>query len=44
MDQEEYNKEFEGDGQAVPDSVRVRALDRALDIRKFEIDLYWKEL
>lgn len=42
MDQAEYNKEFEGDGQAVPDSVRVRALDRALDIRKFEIDLYWK--
>jgi hypothetical protein len=42
MDQEEYDKEFEGDGKAVPDSVRVRALDRALDIRKFEIDLYWK--
>lgn len=42
MDQEEYNKAFEGDGEAVPDSVRVRALDRALDIRKFEIELYWK--
>jgi hypothetical protein len=42
MDQEEYNKAFEGDGKAVPDSVLVRALDRALDIRKFEIELYWK--
>jgi hypothetical protein len=42
MDQEGYNKEFERDGKAVPDSVLVRALDRALDIRKFEIDLYWK--
>lgn len=42
MDQEEYDKEFEGDSDAVPDSVLVRALDRALDIRKFEIELYWK--
>lgn len=42
MNQDEYNKAFDGDGEGVPDSVRVRALDRALDIRKFEIDLYWK--
>jgi hypothetical protein len=28
--------------EAFPLEKRARALDRAMDIRKFEIDLYWK--
>ena len=35
ISQEEYLKEFSGDK-------RAKALEQALDIRKFEIELYWK--
>ena len=35
--QERYKKDFLADAQR-----RERALERALDTRKFEIDLYWK--
>lgn len=42
MNQQEYIGEFEREDKADQDSVLARALDRALDIRKFEIDLYWK--
>lgn len=42
MNQKEYIEEFEPKDKADPDSVLARALDRALDIRKFEIELYWK--
>jgi len=43
MNQKEYIGEFEREEEkAATDSVLARALDRALDIRKFEIDLYWK--
>ena len=34
---EEYRNEFLADKE-----IRTKALERALDIRKFEIDLYWK--
>ena len=36
MTNDEYNKEFE------EESVKKEALKHALDIRKFEIELYWK--
>jgi hypothetical protein len=42
MNQKEYIEEFEREDKADPDPVLARALDRALDIRKFEIELYWK--
>lgn len=31
-----------GDDESPKDTLHARALERALDIRKFEIDLYWK--
>jgi hypothetical protein len=42
MNQKEYIEAFEKGDKADSDSVLARALDRALDIRKFEIELYWK--
>jgi hypothetical protein len=44
MNQNEYIEAFEkAEKEKVElDSVLARALDRALDIRKFEIELYWK--
>jgi hypothetical protein len=42
MNQKDYIDAFEKGEKADSDSVLARALDRALDIRKFEIDLYWK--
>jgi hypothetical protein len=42
MNQKEYIEAFEKGDKASSDSVLARALDRALDIRKFEIELYWK--
>lgn len=42
MNQKEYIDAFEQADKADPESVLARALDRALDIRKFEIELYWK--
>lgn len=42
MNHKDYIEEFEREDEAVPDSRLARALDRALDIRKFEIELYWK--
>jgi hypothetical protein len=38
---EQYVSDFTG-GEGNDDSKRKNALDKALDIRKFEIDLYWK--
>ncbi len=38
---EEYKKTFAPDGDKASD-INVKALERALDIRKFEIELYWK--
>ena len=38
----EYKSKFIGKNSASGDSINVKALERALDIRKFEIDLYWK--
>jgi hypothetical protein len=40
MTRDEYNRLF--DGSLVSDPKREGALALALDIRKFEIDLYWK--
>lgn len=37
---EEYLAHFAGDGRA--HQRQVKALEQAHDIRKFEIDLYWK--
>src|SRR5437763_9974396 len=42
MNQQKYNEEFKREDKADHDSALARALDRALDIRKFEIELYWK--
>ena len=39
---EEYRSEFFGKNSAAQDTISAKALERALDIRKFEIDLYWK--
>jgi hypothetical protein len=40
---EEYRRRFAGDATSLPlDGAAAKALERALDIRKFEIDLYWK--
>lgn len=39
---EEYRQEFTKDAEAPEKSVNLKALERALDIRKFEIELYWK--
>jgi hypothetical protein len=39
---EEYRQEFTKEAAAPEKSVNVKALERALDIRKFEIELYWK--
>jgi surface polysaccharide O-acyltransferase-like enzyme len=36
MTKDEYKKEFDGE------SKKEKALEYALDIRKFEIELYWK--
>jgi hypothetical protein len=40
ISQAEYLSKF--DGLPSSDSLKSKALERALDIRKFEIDLYWK--
>jgi hypothetical protein len=43
MKQPEYLREFPDKRKSSsPDSIRAEALKQALDIRKFEIDLYWK--
>jgi len=39
---DEYRAEFTKDTLVSDKSINVKALERALDIRKFEIDLYWK--
>lgn len=39
---DEYRAEFTKDTSVSDKSINVKALERALDIRKFEIDLYWK--
>lgn len=39
---EEYRSKFFGKVSAASDTINAKALERALDIRKFEIDLYWK--
>lgn len=39
---DEYRFEFTKDTSVSEKSINVKALERALDIRKFEIDLYWK--
>lgn len=38
----EYRARFKVDPDSPNDDLHARALERALDIRKFEIDLYWK--
>jgi hypothetical protein len=43
INEEEYQSEFPSKkGSKTTDSIREEALKNALDIRKFEIDLYWK--
>lgn len=43
MNQEEYEKHFDGNVPGNKEMTRAeKALDLALDIRKFEIELYWK--
>lgn len=42
MNKEEYEKRFEGCLPAGEKTKAEKALDLALDIRKFEIELYWK--
>lgn len=39
---EQYKKRFSMQDSLDPSTVQAKALDRALDIRKFEIELYWK--
>lgn len=39
---EQYRKRFSTQESLNPNTIQAKALDRALDIRKFEIDLYWK--
>jgi hypothetical protein len=39
--QEQYYNSFRGDSEKTEDKAKL-ALEHALDIRKFEIDLYWK--
>lgn len=39
---DEYRSEFSKNISAADESINLKALERALDIRKFEIDLYWK--
>src|SRR6267378_6754839 len=39
---EEYKVAFLEKKSVAGESINVEALERALDIRKFEIDLYWK--
>lgn len=38
----DYRAEFFGKTSASAETVNAKALERALDIRKFEIELYWK--
>lgn len=40
--QEEYLKQFEGDGTSEKNKRQAEALKIAVDTRKFEIELYWK--
>jgi len=40
MTKDEYKKEFDGESKTT--DKKEKALDYALDIRKFEIELYWK--
>jgi len=40
MTKDEYNKEFDGESKTT--DKKEKALEYALDIRKFEIELYWK--
>jgi hypothetical protein len=42
MTKEEYLKQFSGDVAGPLKAKAEKALDLALDIRKFEIELYWK--
>lgn len=42
MNKEEYEKQFDGCLPAGEKTKAEKALDLALDIRKFEIELYWK--
>jgi hypothetical protein len=42
FDDDAYREAFNEERGAGTDTKRYRALERALDIRKFEIDLYWK--
>ncbi|BBA33262.1 putative membrane protein [Methylocaldum marinum] len=39
---DEYRAEFTKDTSVSDKSINVKALELALDIRKFEVDLYWK--
>lgn len=42
MNQKKYIEEFKQIGKTDPNQALASALDRALDSRKFEIELYWK--
>lgn len=43
MNKEQYEKSFDGDVPGGNKNTKAeKALDLALDIRKFEIELYWK--
>lgn len=39
---DEYRAQFTKGNSASDESINAKALEQALDIRKFEIDLYWK--
>ena len=39
---EEYRAKFSQKSSVTCENINIKALERALDIRKFEIDLYWK--
>jgi hypothetical protein len=42
MNVEDYLNRFKSDRETVPNNRKCKALDLALEIRKFEIELYWK--
>lgn len=42
MNNQEYKDKFPSDGNDIEKTIAFRALEQALETRKFEIELYWK--
>lgn len=42
ISEEEYKNKFINNDESSKNGIHAKALERALDIRKFEIELYWK--